>query len=715
MIPQLEQLKVRTLSAPIGGLDQRTQPTQLDGAYTPKIQNFWIDEDGTIRKRLGFTTLGYNLPLPGDGMDVYVYEDEAGNQHLLAFTSTDISVLEPAEDENDVDRWILLTPSVQLVDFDDDTDFEIPAGVTGVTLSKGENNLRLEGAGSLKVSLSNVTEVDGTIIARNAADLSDIDISAQTSIGFWIRASEAVVVNTFKIIVSEEADCGKGATYIETDVPALIADTWTFVRVTKTLTSVNAVKSIGLEVGSAGLAAATFDVWIDDLRGFKAFGGSLPPPAPVAPASDIGNCWSMAVITDEAEFSTYDSALVVSNGEDKIFYWEGASNSTFFSELSTDITSFSWVKEVSTLFDHFIIANIKKSTSYFARTILFADIGDCDNFEGDGTNGACVLTDGRGYIKRMLELLSDMIIYSSGSISYLRYVSGSQVFVPFTPIKNVGLFSRRAVWPYEGEHLFLGSNKKIYQYSGQRSLQQIGQQISKTLFKNLNTTYRELCVCGHDPVESRHFFFFPEGSDSQAKSYYSFDLDKQTQIWEYGKLSTDVRGMCDWISEGSFAGWRFNSQQIADVRANETTMRANDAVYRAGCSQAIFIDTNGYVYSFVPKDGSDNGSDIDAIFDTKDLTSLQKSEIFRVRITEIGFDASSGSSTSSTVSIYYSIDGGSNWVFLETKTIIEGWNNYTVSCDVEARKIRVRFRANHSLDYWMRGYVTFRAVDCERV
>ena len=69
-------------------------------------------------------------------------------------------------------------------------------------------------------------------------DISSVDISAHSHIGFWIRSSTNLSANALEVVVSESnhASGEKTGTYVECLSTALTADAWTFVCLEKTLT-----------------------------------------------------------------------------------------------------------------------------------------------------------------------------------------------------------------------------------------------------------------------------------------------------------------------------------------------------------------------------------------------------------------------------------------------------------------------------------------------
>jgi hypothetical protein len=87
------------------------------------------------------------------------------------------------------------------------------------------------------------------------------DISGYDTIEMWVKSTVATSAGNLKLLLDDSASC---ASPIETlSIPALSADTWTFVRMTLSNPETDtAIISVGLEYDS-DLGACT--VWIDDI------------------------------------------------------------------------------------------------------------------------------------------------------------------------------------------------------------------------------------------------------------------------------------------------------------------------------------------------------------------------------------------------------------------------------------------------------------------
>ena len=680
-----EQLEdIRVLAPPVRGLNLDLEPTQINMA-SPYMKNFRVKLSKVV-KRLGYDGLGLNYDLPGTGMDIFVYTDERGNRHLIALTTTDAALFIPDTGGTYEDLWLLLTPSITCHDCESgwtsDNDTVAFDTTDYIRTSK-----------SLKVTLV-AARSDGDQLAH--IDVAVGDITAHNSIGFWIKSSIDLAASALEVVVSEDDDVAgevsgaEGTDYVIGLSSALTADVWTYCRTTVALTNMNDIVSVSL-YANADIADATI-IHLDDVRAYTPFAG------------DDEDDWSHCKVTDEGEalFDTYNSALVITNGAEKKFFWQGDSTSDFFASFDIedsgdgDFTNFDWCKYVFELGNHFCIANMSVNSKQYIRRIAWADIGDCMNFVTSGTYGDRILTDSSGEIKAVARLKKEYIVYSEGSITTFYYVSGDKIMSAETYLPNLGLFSPRALWIGPLYHIFLGTDRRVYVYFGKRDVVPVGEPIEKTMFDAIDSSEYKHIILGYNTEDRVVQVFFPASGDEFASKYYGLNISHNPMTWEYGEFYDSVRGMCSWRSVGGAGSWRCNGPYLGSKTCSEMTIRCNASIARANTIQDVFISNDGKVYSVTASDGSDNGENIPAELHTEDITVVPLSEVLTSRTTEFSFNASSGGSLTSTIDLYYSTDENG------TKTLVESgialtptWQEIRKTFDITDRKIRMIYICNH--------------------
>ena len=247
----MQPFKIKPILAPRGGLNLTLPGDLISAMEMAGCQNVFFEE-GLVKKRYGYTQKGNNLPLLGIITGSDQFYDFKGNSWLLVGTTTDVYRY-----NTNTSMWVHITPSMVLENCDD-----VWTAGSGDTIAVDGND-KIDGDYSVKITLA-AERSDGDKLAYE--NISSADISAHNSIGFWIKSSATLAAEALEIVVTESADGAKSGTYCECLSTALTADTWTFVRVAKTLTDYNAVVSVAL-YANATIASGTV-IRIDDVRAF---------------------------------------------------------------------------------------------------------------------------------------------------------------------------------------------------------------------------------------------------------------------------------------------------------------------------------------------------------------------------------------------------------------------------------------------------------------
>jgi hypothetical protein len=243
-----------TIPIPIarGGINKDIEPTSLEGVFTPFM---------------------LNMIITGTGAKLVEYIDARGTIHTLAITIT-----HAYEYQADSDLWLQITPSIDL----ENCDSGWTAG-TSITLAYDTSD-KIRGTGSAKMTLD-AGRSDGDQLAYK--DISSVDITSMTHVGFWIKSSVTLAASALEVVVSESnhASGEKTGTYVESLTTALTADTWKFVCLAKTLTDYNAVISCSI-YANATLASGII-IRLDDIRAYDELAGDVDKPVSCSLATDL--------------------------------------------------------------------------------------------------------------------------------------------------------------------------------------------------------------------------------------------------------------------------------------------------------------------------------------------------------------------------------------------------------------------------------------------
>ncbi len=686
-------MPIQVLTIPIArnGLNKDLEASDLDGRFSPNMSNVVV-EVSKIRKHLGYSKLGLNLPLQGIGMELIQYIDARANVHHIALTTT-----MAYEYNASTDQWLPIMPDLRATSGPGTQiqDCELLAewtGGTNITAALDTVNYK-EQSGSLKMTagaaIAAGDKIASTTTFDDSANLSDYGAAAHIS--FWFRTSKAGVGITVRV---KDAD---------TDVDAasfvsVTADKWYHATVEVDLSGIDTATSIEIYTDTA--LVSTDVINIDDIRVYGAFGGA---------ADDR---WSWALATDVNLFTNNSgTALLISNGADsEIYFYEGHSGDYFRPSLELgdvsgagfDFPSFGSVEEIIEFWNHFFYLNYTDTVKN-AKSLAFADFGDIDDWSS-GTSGSAFLTDSIGEILRAKKLGADLMLYSSKTITTGRYIGGTDaLFVWPTLVYETGLYAPKAIWDFVNIHYFLSADLKIYGYPGGRQLIDIGLPIEDALFTELDASKKAKVVVGIDSIRHKLYFFIPtsDPDEDYAKVYYAWNYKSPLKPWEYGKFSHSVRSLSIFENERN---WYCDDEDKKNLYCDEQDFYVDYAYAQLGNSIAIFISSDGYVYQMDER-GSHAGSDIEALYETEEISIDGEYKYGDwIWFAFIG----KADIASSTVEVHYSISDGvewSDWTELADSpvTLTDAWTTYRMPIDATARKIRFRFYQDSQKDFQVKN------------
>lgn len=679
----------QTLQIPIAtrGLNKDLQATQIPNA-SPNMINMMVENWG-VRKRLGYSTVGTNLPLSGIGMELIQYIDAEGTIHHIALTTTCAY-----EYDTDTEQWLNICAPTVLEDCEDDW---VDDNVNTCAAQAGAGLFKV---GSKAILVSITSDVAATTLLCHEG-ITSADITGANMFSFWVRCNKALSANTLEIVLSETAagsdpkTGSDGTDYITLTNPlAMSADTWYNFSIPLTgddaPTNLNAVVNVALYSNHAteldGNVTET-KIYIDDLKVTTGFTG------------DYTNRWSHTIAHDANYFTNNGgTALIISNNVDTIRYYEGDSADTIAVLDVSDFASLAYCREIAEFWNHFFVLNYNDGSTHI-RSLAYADIGNIDEWTS-GTSGSNTLTDTRGKLLRAKKLGAYMIIYSENTITTCRYLGGVALFVFPTLVYETGLYGEKAIWDFVNVHYFLGTDQKIYGYSGGQQLTHIGEAIEDSMFTSIDATKKDRITVGLDPAKHKLYFLFPTSGTTYAEKAYVYNYKQTPPTWEYHEFGDSIR---DFSIFSNRADWYADGSQLAGTYADELVLYADASFTQSGFPIATVLSHDGYVFQ-LDETGQDNASNIACTYETMDLTADAEEHYFRVAW--LSFNAMS-SLASATVDIEYSVDSGANWTTIQLAQSISSaaadtWAQHRLPFDVVTRRIRFRFTQDSAKDFQLR-------------
>ena len=624
------------------GLKKDIPSTMLPEQYTPNCKDF-LFRDGIALKARGTSYFASTdtSPLIGTIMGFDQYYKTDGTEKLLCFTTKHIFSYNTS-----TETFECITPSTLISDCE--TAWTANTNVTADTSTD-----KKRGSKSVKITISS----DFTTGVAAYLNFTAKDLSSHTDLYLWIKSSVATSAGDLKIRISEANDGATTSDYEDVSMPALSANTWTMVTVafSGAGTTRDAVLSVSLVV-STDLGEQV--VYLDDIRAVTTFTG------------------------DEDDFFTGEimsDLYIFSNGIDGIYKRDMSSDCC--SELSG--TSGWSAKKVLKFGERLCLFHTVESGTRYPQRVRWSVAGDPEDWTGTGSGYSDLITTlGVDWIQTAEKIGNYVVIYAERTIALMEYTGDvNNPFSFVTRVSGVGLAAPRCIVNFGDEHLFLCWDG-FYSYVGGRSVEKIGDNIRDYLMSTVNPEYigRSFAVYLEENEECK--FFLPTGTSTTPNAYFTYNL--KSGAWSKG--------------ERSYTGFGYYSRResltiddMTDEIDSYTWLRFDDTKVLALAPLTLYGDSNGKVYKDDESTMNLAGQAIDGYVETKDFV---QGERYRGTLTywcELNFEA-----RGSSVTISYSVDGGSTWTGSKTFTLSGEWEEYRWDLEVYSEMIRFRFRNNES-------------------
>jgi hypothetical protein len=647
--------QIRPYLAPVGGIRYDAQGDLIGDLNMSDCRNVRFNR-GLVSKIPGTRRLGGNLPLTGSVMGLDMFEMFSGTQYLLAMSEDDIYVY-----NGTTKLWEIITKGLVLDACE--TGWTAPSGDT-LTYSSD----RMVGSYSTKIVLA-AQRTTGTLLAYK--DLSAKDSSTHTGIGFWIKSSVSLSAGAMQIVVSEtlHASGEKTGTYTACDTPALVADTWTFVRATKTLTSFNAVVSVSLWAAST-MAAGT-EIYLDDVRSYKAYTGA---------DSDY---WTFDSLRQTNESDLW---WLATNGVDPIQKWTG---SGVMVDLITDYPSGVTSLLAKVLFrfkDYVMLGDVTENGYRYPQRVRWSDTAEPADF----INNNALYRDipGSDGVMGGLAFKNDYALIAKEKSFWVGYATGDTDIFSFSSVStSIGCVAGRTLKNVEdAETIFLGRNAEskildVYSYDG-ASIKSVGVQIRDELAGTVNSAQLDRCFARSVYDRKEYWLFVPPTGETYCSEVFIFNYELRS--WSRANMSSYMQcgGMWEQSAQTRYEDLIGTYQQ--------QNYRYCDMGLSAKSPMTVFGDTDGLVYEFNTLlhtfDVGNTDTAIDGWFTTKDF--IFAGLMARQQITRVELYFSGGGS----LDVSYSTDQGLTWSNPVTMTARSTFEIARAFLKINSNMARFKFR-----------------------
>lgn len=320
--------------------------------------------------------------------------------------------------------------------------------------------------------------------------------------------------------------------------------------------------------------------------------------------------------------------------------------------------------------EHLILSNITASAIDIPQRI---DVTNASAVEvWHGTYYDFVMTNDA--IKGIKSLGSRMIVYKEYSITELWADPGGGNDDPFNfeenKISDKGTVSIRTVADFGNYHIFLGSDTKLYKFDGINAVP-IGVEITNDLTKNIDHDYLDKCFAFRIAHENLYCLFIPTVSDGTgypARTYVYNYMENTWSVWEF----TDTMTAMGIYKKEYAPTWA--ELEAAGTLWSEMGMRWSDLIAYEDRDRYLLGDSSGNVYEFEKTWYDDNGTDVTFDVTTKDYPINDPKHTIRILELALGIqkvEDPNGDPITSTVRVRASINAGADWS--DWVSVTEDW------------------------------------------
>lgn len=345
------------------------------------------------------------------------------------------------------------------------------------------------------------------------------------------------------------------------------------------------------------------------------------------------------------------------------------------------------------------IANLSESGLAIPTKGRWCDTGNPELWTG-GVSGSALFTLDSSEIRRVKKMADHLFVYKSGMSYRGNLVSTTDIF-SFNPFSTSrGLYSPRTLTDANEGHFYMGAGD--FHFNDGIRISDIGGPIRESLFNRLNRTRFNTCFSLHaELLKEVWFFITTSGNDWPTEVWkYKYDLG----FWYKDTINATmsiltgtnykVIGTQTWDTtlgtwDQQAGRWDDQSGQ-ADAPLQVFGDRRGIVTYR----DPLKFNDNGYVYSG-RQETMDYGSRADDPSDPSEIGPEEDLEWMQLDFFALG----------TSLDVYYSLDFGVTWKFVETKQLTPKMTKYTSWIHVISPQIRFRFENSNPS-----GYFTFRSL-----
>ena len=268
-------------------------------------------------------------------------------------------------------------------------------------------------------------------------------------------------------------------------------------------------------------------------------------------------------------------------------------------------------------YGHLLLGWVVDSGNNLPQSVYWSDRGDPEEWLA-GSAGYIDLLQGDDWITGMEVFKQRLFVFKEKSIVEGRYTGYTSPAFDFIEdrIKDIGVPNGRTIVNI-GETIFFKSLNDIYAFNGMQ-VTPIGAPVIKYILELENAASSAKSFATHIPTKYLYCLFVVTGTNEYPDTAFIYNyINRSWSIWEMGNQMTSST----WFDD-----------------------------------KMIWGDKDGYVYEMDFTDTDDNGTDIDASFETKDYPLNDYKQAVKLLETVMTTETNSGQ-----IEISLSVDFGNNW------------------------------------------------------
>lgn len=342
--------------------------------------------------------------------------------------------------------------------------------------------------------------------------------------------------------------------------------------------------------------------------------------------------------------------------------------------------------------DYLVLGFVTSGGTTYPQRIQWCDTGAPESWTVGVTNaGFTDLSEGVDWVQGMDILQDRLIVFKERSIYSGYLVDTAQIFQFDIKITGIGVASPLSIQALGDETIFLGFDG-VYTFNG-FNVEDISDPIRETLINALSPGLAELAHALLIEELDEYHLFIPTGNSLYPN--YEFVYNYVKKCWTKAPANNITR--TGFYQKQATVTW-----DTAAGTWDQLSARWDDRSFLSNAPTNLYGDSSGNVFEKDYTISDENGVAVDGYFDTKDFVmEAWDSQKFWNKIEFVALGNS--------VDVYYSIDEGKTWTFLQKKTLDENaWTTYKIDFKRSSDKIRFRFRNPRiSETFYIRQYLIY--------